>query len=116
MFVLSSEDNGRTAPQLPSGHTLFQFRRNHKFLFALVVLDAKQVRFATHLAVFYIGLPAADGLIHRRLVGFAASGALESGFHLAILGCFHRLFTLRSPVFHAILVKLWVSLCTQEYL
>jgi len=79
-----------TEPQPPFRHTLFQFRRNHKFPLARVVLDAKQVRFATDLAIFYIGLAAASRLIHRRLVGLAASGALESGLHVTILGWTRR--------------------------
>jgi hypothetical protein len=73
-------------PQLPFRNTLFQFRRNHKFLLARIVFDAKHIRFATDLAILYIGLAAARRLIHRGLVGLAASGALESGLHTTILG------------------------------
>jgi hypothetical protein len=49
----------RRQTQLPFRNTLFQFCRNHKFLRIQVVLDAKQVRFAADLTVFYIGLAAA---------------------------------------------------------
>jgi hypothetical protein len=75
-----------TKPQLPFRNTLFQFRRNHKPSLARVIPDVKQVRSATNLAVFYIGLPAACRFIHGRLVALAAPGALESGFHIAIVG------------------------------
>ncbi len=46
----------------------------------------KYIRFATDLAVFYIGLPAAGRLIDRGLIAFAATRALESSFHVTILG------------------------------
>jgi len=76
------DGNCVTEPPLPSGNTLFQFGRNHKFLIGRLVLDAKQIGFAADLTVFDIRLPAASGLIHRRLVALAASGTLKSGPHL----------------------------------
>jgi hypothetical protein len=71
----------RSVTYLPLLNTLFQFRRNHKFSATRVIFDTQQIRFATDLAIFYIGLPATSRLIHGRLVGLAASGALESGLH-----------------------------------
>jgi hypothetical protein len=51
-----------------------------------MVLDTKQVRFATGLAILYIRLAAAGRLIHRRKIAFAAARALEAGLHFIILG------------------------------
>jgi hypothetical protein len=73
---------------LPFRPTLFQFCGNHKFLLAGVVFDAKQIRFATDLAIFYIGLAAASRLVHSRPVGLAASRALESGLHADVPSIF----------------------------
>src|SRR5580704_16994102 len=84
-FILSFQKLAVGLTQLRYRHTLFQFRRNHKFLCCRIVLDTKQVRSATYLAVFDIALPAASRLVHRRLVGLATTRALESGLHDIIL-------------------------------
>jgi hypothetical protein len=63
------------------GYTLFQFRGNHKFILRSIVCDVKDVRFATDLTVFDIGLPPASRTIDRRLIPFATTRALKTITH-----------------------------------
>jgi hypothetical protein len=67
-------------------NTLFQFRRNHKFLPGHIIFNTEHIGFATDLAIFYIGLPASRGLVDRSLIALPATRALEAGFHRTILG------------------------------
>jgi len=62
-------------------NTLFQFRRNHKFLREEIVFNMEHIGFAADLAIFYIGLPAPRRLIDRSLIALPAACALEAGFH-----------------------------------
>src|SRR5579872_655153 len=66
--------------------TLFQFRRNHKFLPGQVIFNMKDIGFAADLTIFYIGLAPPRGLINRSLIALPAACALEAGFHRTILG------------------------------
>jgi hypothetical protein len=74
-------------PQLRAlRNTLFQFRSNHKFLPRQIILNMEHIGFATHLAIFYIGLPTPRRFIDCSLIALAATRTLKAGFHRTILG------------------------------
>jgi hypothetical protein len=55
----------------------FQFRGDHEILQVPVVLRAKNIRFATDLAVLHIRLPCSRRTIHHRLVPFSTAATLK---------------------------------------
>ena len=60
-----------------------KFGGREKFLRGVVLFDVKNIRFAAHLAVFYVDLAAAGGFIHDGRVPFSARCTLEARFHVA---------------------------------
>jgi len=48
-------------------------------------MHTQDIRFATNLTIFHVGLRAPGGFIDGRLVPLSASGALESGLHGALI-------------------------------
>jgi len=64
-----------------SSPTLFQFRLDYKFLLRAIIFNMQQIRLATHLAIFYVGLAPARELVDRSHIPLSATGALEATFH-----------------------------------
>jgi hypothetical protein len=62
-----------------------QFGPDEEALSVWGIRNLQYVGTATDLAVFDVALNATGGLVHRSLIPFAATRALKTGFHRAIL-------------------------------